>query len=47
MKSRFEPVNLQNASLHIDWLINKTKEIYKPQKKSLWDKLLNMLTRIF
>ena len=47
MKNSFEPINLQNASQHIDWLLNKTKEIYKPQKKSLWQKFLNMLTRIF
>ncbi len=47
MKNSFEPINLQNASLHLDWIISKTKEIYKPQKKSLWSKILNILTRIF
>ncbi len=47
MQNDFEPINLQNASMHLDWLINKTTEIYKPQKKSLWEKFLNILTRIF
>jgi len=48
MKNSFEPINLQNASRHIDWLINKTREIYHvPPKKSLWQKFLNILTRIF
>ncbi len=47
MKNDFEPINLQNASRHLDWLIKKTTEIYAPQKKSLWKKFLYILTRIF
>jgi len=47
MKSDFEPLNLQDASLHVDWLINKTEEIYKIEKKSLWDKIVGILLKIF
>jgi hypothetical protein len=48
MKNSFEPINLQSASRHIDWLINKTKEIYHQEpKKTPWQKFLNILTRIF
>lgn len=49
MHNNFEPLNLKNASRHLDWLINKTGGTNKPQKAkaSLWKKILNILTRIF
>ncbi len=47
MKNSFKPVNLQNASMHLDWLINKTKDYQEPQKKSIWKKILNILARVF
>jgi len=55
MQNKFEPVNLENAKRHLDWLINKTSGVnktsvnYKPQetKISLWSKIFNILTKIF
>ncbi len=47
MKSNFEPINLKEASKHLDWLIDKTREVSKPKEKTLWQKIITFLKRVF
>lgn len=55
MQNNFEPLNLKNANRHLAWLVDKignssgTRDISKPKKTkvSLWNKILNILTRVF
>jgi hypothetical protein len=53
MNSKFEPVYLQDAKRHIDWLYNKIKEtnsndkIKQKVKFSFVSKILTWLKRVF
>jgi hypothetical protein len=47
MKNSFEPINLIEASKHLDWLLERTKSVYKPKKKTLMQKIISFLTKIF
>lgn len=47
MQNDFNPIHLKEASKHLDWLIEKTKRIYKPRKKTFFQKFIDLLKRVF
>jgi len=47
MQNNFEPTNLKEASKHLDWLLERTKSVYKPQRKTFIQKIISFLAKIF
>ncbi|WP_331775780.1 hypothetical protein [Sulfurospirillum sp. 1612] len=47
MQNDFDPINLKEASKHLEWLIDKTKRVYKPQEKTFFQKFIDLLKRVF